>query len=139
CSLPIALTLVFVLLCLLFLLTRRRPPSSSLVPYTTLFRSLRQGRGRPRPVGRVHGRDHCCDRQGRLQGHALRVLRHRHRWSASTDPHLPHRRGPHRAAAELPRLGGGALRPGRRQGRETPIRRVGGRLTDVMETPRTAP
>src|SRR5699024_12730632 len=85
CSLPIALTLVFVLLCLLFLLTRRRPPSSSLVPYTTLFRSLRQGRGRPRPVGRVHGRDHCCDRQGRLQGHALRVLRHRHRWSASTD------------------------------------------------------
>src|SRR3712207_7350484 len=37
-----------------FFLMIRRPPRSTLFPYTTLFRSPRGGRRGGRPVGRVH-------------------------------------------------------------------------------------
>src|SRR5438034_11569222 len=35
-----------------FFLMIRRPPRSTLFPYTTLFRSARRGRGHPRPARR---------------------------------------------------------------------------------------
>src|SRR5215216_7403894 len=48
-----------------FFLMIRRPPRSTLFPYTTLFRSRRQG-------GAGHGRDRLSDRRGR----GGRELRH---------------------------------------------------------------
>src|SRR6478752_701865 len=38
-----------------FFLMIRRPPRSTLFPYTTLFRSSRQRHGRARPLGRSRG------------------------------------------------------------------------------------
>src|SRR3989442_7403326 len=48
----------------------RRPPRSTLFPYTTLFRSLAEHRGeiRPRRRGRPHARE-SLDRGGRSEEH----------------------------------------------------------------------
>src|ERR1051325_4375960 len=55
-----------------FFLMRRRPPSSTLFPYTTLFRSLRQWRPvgpMERPQGRVPGARECRARLPRSEEH----------------------------------------------------------------------
>src|SRR3954462_7821782 len=57
----------------------RRPPRSTLFPYTTLFRSRRGGRGRPRPLpqpdrrrrARVRSEEHTSE----LQSHDNLVCR----------------------------------------------------------------
>src|SRR5436189_4441827 len=53
----------------------RRPPRSTLFPYTTLFRSLRDPRGERRAHGTVDGADHaeCGERIG---GHRARSEEH---------------------------------------------------------------
>src|SRR2546422_7360078 len=45
----------------------RRPPRSTLFPYTTLFRSLRQG-DEPQPLRRLRGRGVRGGHAGRRQG-----------------------------------------------------------------------
>src|SRR5687768_18268951 len=62
---------------LFFFLMIRRPPRSTLFPYTTLFRSGRdppgRGRDRPRPRRRGYGTDRLRSRGARL---ALRSEEH---------------------------------------------------------------
>src|SRR2546430_12601748 len=48
----------------------RRPPRSTLFPYTTLFRSPREG-DRVRAVGVCHGDDRLVDRRPGLEGDLL--------------------------------------------------------------------
>src|SRR2546427_8995906 len=59
-SAPSAFLLLF-----FFFLMIRRPPRSTLFPYTTLFRSPHGGRRRPRPRGRVRAvlEPQCQDRK----------------------------------------------------------------------------
>src|SRR2546427_9166307 len=51
----------------------RRPPRSTLFPYTTLFRSRAAGRGRPR--GPPHGPEHGGQVHAAAPGRAVRVAR----------------------------------------------------------------
>src|SRR5437899_8045744 len=53
----------------------RRPPRSTLFPYTTLFRSL------PRATGSVRADGVAVRRRRRLPGRR----QHRHRWGSATD------------------------------------------------------
>src|SRR5256885_4138934 len=54
-----------VLLSFFFFLMIRRPPRSTLFPYTTLFRSRRLHRARPAPGGAVRGRGRLGRRLGK--------------------------------------------------------------------------
>src|SRR6476659_7818012 len=56
-------TIILLLLFLFFFLMIRRPPRSTLFPYTTLFRSLRSRPGSPRRAGR--GGPRSSDRRDR--------------------------------------------------------------------------
>src|SRR3712207_8092503 len=68
-----------------YFLMIRRPPRSTLFPYTTLFRSARRARARALPqrrradAGRVGG--HAARRPQRDHEHALRLARARRRRS----------------------------------------------------------
>src|SRR5277367_6897956 len=74
---------VFIFLFFFFLMIRR-PPRSTLFPYTTLFRSHRNARGlRHNVLRRVHGADERCG--GKVMHH-VRGPGGRRRY--------PHRRGP---------------------------------------------
>src|SRR3989442_10578230 len=55
----------------------RRPPRSTLFPYTTLFRSrrARADRGRPRDRARAHGADHRLSRRASRGPSTLRAAR----------------------------------------------------------------
>src|SRR5438034_10919271 len=57
----------------IFFLMLRRPPRSTLFPYTTLFRSLRRGAGQP---GRPAGAGEADRAQDRLGVHAPRSEEH---------------------------------------------------------------
>src|SRR5204862_7269985 len=59
-----------------FFLKLRRPPRSTLFPYTTLFRSLRR---------RERGRGHLVRARGRARGHDGRVAARRPRGPPSRD------------------------------------------------------
>src|SRR5205823_14384503 len=61
-------------LCVFFFSRIGRPPSSTLFPYTTLFRSLRPGR---RPPGKLRGRVRRADQLGRPGLVAAQVRRPR--------------------------------------------------------------
>src|SRR5712675_2611915 len=58
----------------LFFLMIRRPPRSTLFPYTTLFRSLRRRVRQPRPPpGRAGGGDRRSPRRGRRDRKSTRL------------------------------------------------------------------
>src|SRR5687768_18319807 len=61
---------VFLPLLFLFFLMLRRPPRSTLFPYTTLFRSRAR---RLRALGRLRGEEGGADRRGPPRGAALRA------------------------------------------------------------------
>src|SRR5437588_1946836 len=66
----VSTTLSFLLPFLFFFLMIRRPPRSTLFPYTTLFRSRR----RERPPGDSGQRRHHVHRRSRRRGRARRSL-----------------------------------------------------------------
>src|SRR5258706_9544895 len=51
----------------------RRPPRSTLFPYTTLFRSADRGQARPRGRGCPHVREVGSQRRRRRRGHGRRI------------------------------------------------------------------
>src|SRR2546430_10941068 len=54
----------------------RRPPRSTLFPYTTLFRSISQSRNVPYAPGEPHGALHCRWHRERREGLGLRSEEH---------------------------------------------------------------
>src|SRR5215467_15459055 len=60
---------VFFLFSLFFFLMIRRPPRSTLFPYTTLFRSARRRAARPSPCRTTRRRRFRCPRRSRSEEH----------------------------------------------------------------------
>src|SRR2546426_9191464 len=56
----------------------RRPPRSTLFPYTTLFRSLRDERGDRAPVVAPHARTEAIEDAGDPRVHAVRARSEEH-------------------------------------------------------------
>src|SRR3712207_8023101 len=76
----------------MFFLMIRRPPRSTLFPYTTLFRSGRPQRGKERE-GRRHGYKHHPARTNRIRRNQRKYR------GGEVDRRLPRRKDAHRGAA----------------------------------------
>src|SRR3712207_8448809 len=76
-------------MCTFFFLSIRRPPRSTLFPYTALFRSLAGGRGHPRRRARLPPAVPSGAAFGPVHAHLPDV-------GAGADADVPSRRGPRR-------------------------------------------
>src|ERR1039457_5699084 len=98
------LIVLYVFCFFFFFLMIRRPPRSTLFPYTTLFRSVvRGGAAVPGEQSGRHAQDEGAQRSGRFRKEAVETEGHgpgAHRFGAFA--HLaPWRHGPRAAAARL--------------------------------------
>src|SRR2546430_16689136 len=112
-----------------FFLMIRRPPRSTLFPYTTLFRDGRQDAQR-RPAGKP-ARDLGCAQDGRVLGTVLEVAARVARWTRPNPPGIEVARPV--AAQQLVALGeeGPALVEEDLERREVDDRRIGLDLAEV--------